>query len=386
MAASVNRFWCALLTLACLTACGPKNVPSGDLDAAAPDVDAAISTETDVAEVADEQVDVLIGTDATIDIAGTDATSPADVLADVALIPDIIKDVDGAAFEDGFIFPALDVTAGSSDGMILIPAGTFWMGCNEAKEPNCEPGSKPQHKVTLSPYYIDPIEVTVAMYKQCVDQGFCPIPAGASPGVDTCVLGQATWPSLLDRPVVCVTQAAAQQFCKWRGSKFDLPTEAQWEMAARGSCEMNGSTADDPACASKMRVYPWGDEYPTCDRTVMAMLWDCPPPFMAPCWSAGCGATPPWWVGGSKPAGDSPYGVHDMAGNADEWLQDGAYAYTSEPQIDPVIGPTAFGIVQDRGGAFNDTAEFLAASHRGGGILWQIHVETHGLRCMRAAD
>jgi formylglycine-generating enzyme required for sulfatase activity len=381
MAASVSRSWCALLTLACLTACGPKNVPSGDLDAAALDVDAAISAETDVAEVADEEVDVLI------DIAGTDATSPADVLADVALIPDIIKDVDGAVFEDGFIFPALDVTAGSSDGMILIPAGTFWMGCNEVKEPNCEPGSKPQHKVTLSPYYIDPIEVTVAMYKQCVDQGFCPIPAGQSPGNDDCKLGAATWPNLLDRPVVCVTQAAARQFCKWRGNKFDLPTEARWEMAARGSCEMNGSTADDPACASMMRVYPWGDEDPTCERTVMGLYFTCPFESPSPCATTGCGADPPWWPGGSKPAGDSPYGLHDMAGNASEWLQDGDYAYMSEPQIDPVIGPTAYGIVQHRGGDFTTLYPVsLTASHRGGGNLWQIHVNQRGLRCVRAAD
>ncbi len=133
-------------------------------------------------------------------------------------------------------------------GMVLIPAGTFWMGCNAANDSNCSSDESPQHKVTLSAYYMDVTETTVAQYQACVDAGVCTAPSTGS---------QATYPSLPNHPVTYVTWTQSQAYCKWRGAAFDLPTEAQWEMAARGSCEKNGSSASDPACAAAMRRRGW---------------------------------------------------------------------------------------------------------------------------------
>ncbi len=135
-------------------------------------------------------------------------------------------------------------------GMVLIPAGTFWMGCNGFKDANCNNNEKPQHKVTLSAYYMDVTETTWANILACVNAGGCP----------------ESWAYVMGSkiPVYNITWDQARQYCQWRGASFDLPTEAQWEMAARGSCEKNGSTSSAPTCAAAMRTYPWGETTPNC--------------------------------------------------------------------------------------------------------------------------
>jgi len=227
-------------------------------------------------------------------------------------------------------------------GMVLIPAGTFWMGCNASKDAACNPDEKPQHKVTLTSYFIDATETTVAQYKACVDAGVCTVPSqvqSSSPA--------ATYPGLTQNPVNHVNWTQAQAFCKWRGSGFDLPTEAQWEMAARGSCEKNGSTATDPACAAAMRTFPWGEATPTCSYAVMREG-----PGVA---NYGCDTGKSWAVG-AKPASDSPYGVHDMAGNVEEWNRDWyASAYPSAAQTNPT-GPASGTDKTHRGGSYQNPA------------------------------
>ena len=99
---------------------------------------------------------------------------------------------------------------------------------------NCNGDESPQHQVTLSSYYMDLTETTVAQYKVCVDAGTCSVPDSVEPKQ------YATYPSQLDKPVNFVAWAQAQAYCQWKGG--DLPTEAQWEMAARGDCGMNGSS------------------------------------------------------------------------------------------------------------------------------------------------
>ncbi len=251
-------------------------------------------------------------------------------------------------------------------GMVLIPAGTFWMGCNASKDTNCNSDENPQHKVTLSAYYIDVTETTVTQYKACVDAGGCTAAGiagsyGKNPN--------ATYPNYSNNPVNYVTWTQSQQYCKWRGAGFDLPTEAQWEMAARGSCEKNGSTAGDPTCAAAMRTYPWGETTATCSYAVM--------------WNGkyGCGTGATWAVG-SIPAGDSPYGLHDMTGNVTEWTRDwyNPTYYSSSPVMDPYesVG-VSFRVF--RGGSFY--SESTPVRHRYG--YTPSHAEnTIGLRCVRS--
>ena len=252
--------------------------------------------------------------------------------------------------------------------MAPIPAGTFWMGCNSAKDSNCNSDESPQHKVTLSAYAMDLTETTVAQYAACVAMGFCGVPSSVQP------TQHATYPGLTDNPVNFVNWDQAQQYCKWRGAAFDLPTEAQWEMAARGSCEFNGSAAGDPACAQAMRTYPWGEETATCG---FAVMWDGP--------NGGCGTNAAWAVG-LKTAGDSPYGLHDMAGNAIEWSRDwyDTAFYGSLPITDPLNGASAdFRVV--RGGSFVYGVGGMRAAFRGSGGYPESGSADHiGLRCSRA--
>ena len=92
----------------------------------------------------------------------------------------------------------------------------------------------PAHQVAMSAYYIDVTETTNMQYKGCVDAKVCAPPTSSPAWADS---GNA------QKPVSGLYWNQARQYCKWRGSAFDLPTEAQWEMAARGSCEKNGSAA-----------------------------------------------------------------------------------------------------------------------------------------------
>ena len=251
-------------------------------------------------------------------------------------------------------------------GMVLIPAGTFWMGCNATKDTNCSGNSdeNPQHKVTLSAYYMDLTETTVTQYKACVDASVCTAPSTGF---------YATYPSLPNNPVNYVTWTQSQAYCKWRGAAFDLPSEAQWEMAARGSCELNGSTAGDAGCAAAMRTYPWGEATATCSYAVMYNGS-----------TNGCGTNATWAVG-SIPAGDSPYGLHDMAGNVWEWTRDwySSTYYSSSPATDPYDSASASYRV-DRGGSFYDVAVYLRAGYRGIVTPSYAYFKLVGLRCMRS--
>jgi len=249
-------------------------------------------------------------------------------------------------------------------GMAPIPAGTFWMGCNSGKDALCALDEEAQHKVTLSAYFIDQTETTVAQYKACVDAGTCSKPSAVQPAAG------ATYPGLADSPVGFVNWAQSQQYCQWRGTGFDLPTEAQWEMAARGRCEENGSTAADSACAQAMRSYPWGEAAPDCTR---AMMVD---------GSAGCGTGAVGAVA-QKLLGDSPFGVHDLAGNVWEWTRDWyATPFAAAHQVDPV-GPASATNRVYRGGSHTSGAEAVRAGNRNTGFPAGAFGNV-GLRCARA--
>ncbi|MFT5368864.1 MAG: sulfatase activating formylglycine-generating enzyme [Candidatus Latescibacterota bacterium] len=180
--------------------------------------------------------------------------------------------------------------------MVAVSAGGFWMGSDLV-----ETEEKPQRLVLLDGFYIDRYEVTVADYQQCVDVGGCDSPA----------LGEdCNWQvgGRSDHPVNCVSWYDASRFCNWAGKQ--LPTEAQWEKAARGT---DG------------RPFPWGNAAPDCEHAVTGWA------------SLGCGAQGTWPVG-SLPAGASPYGALDMIGNVWEWVAD-AYEvdyYTRASLLNPV--------------------------------------------------
>lgn len=202
--------------------------------------------------------------------------------------------------------------------MVEIPAGQFLMGCNAAVDADCEADEKPGHQVTLAAYEIDVTEVTQDQYAACVNYGAC-----AEPGCEWKCADKTL-------PATCLSWADAKTFCAWAGKR--LPTEAEWEKAARGS---DG------------RKYPWGNQEPNCARTNMA----------------GCAGTAE--SAGSHPGGASPYGVLDMAGNMVEMVgdwYDAAY-YASSPAVDPT-GPAKGEKYGGRGGGFKSTAEWHRVSVR----------------------
>jgi formylglycine-generating enzyme required for sulfatase activity len=197
--------------------------------------------------------------------------------------------------------------------MVRIPEGEFFMGCNRAVDNMCSGQEVPGHKVWLDAFDIDRNEVTVADYAACVRAGACSdhhlngfeaegapyqdergFPAaGAAPTVPdwpTCNWGKS---GRENHPINCVAWTHANTYCAWAGKR--LPTEAEWEKAARGP---DG------------RKYPWGNEDATCERSVTNETG-----------VKGCGKKSSWPVG-SKPAGASPYGVMDMSGNIFEWVAD----------------------------------------------------------------
>ena len=229
----------------------------------------------------------------------------------------------------------LDGDQGNLGGMVLIPAGSFEMGCVPGDA--CSPDEKPQHTVTLAAFYLDVTEVTVAKYQACVDAGKCTAPASGGSDYNRGKLGRE------QHPVNGVTWTQADAYCKWTDAKGHLPTEAQWEKAARGGLEG--------------KKYPWGDENPTCTPGQNnTAVWNSG--------GSGCGKDSTWPVGtGSAKNG---YGLYDMAGNVWEWTADwyDSSYYGSSPASNP-SGPGSGSNRVSRGGSFGAGAPgYLRASLR----------------------
>lgn len=215
-----------------------------------------------------------------------------------------------------------DVRERPTDGMrtAYVPAGEFSMGSADRDR-----GERPVHQVVLDGFWLDQTEVTNAQYELCVSTGQCRQAAYAD----------RSWYNGEDQPVVGVTWYDAATYCAWVGG--GLPTEAQWEYAARGSA---GNT------------YPWGEDPPDCDK---ANFW-------VKDTSCAGGTTA---VVGSYPDGQSWCGAMDMAGNVWEWVADWYGQYPPGDQKNPAGPPHGDeGRKLIRGGSWLDDDILLYSSLR----------------------
>ena len=226
----------------------------------------------------------------------------------------------------------MDVTPGE---MVEIAGGTFLMGCAPDNNAGsiCPGPETPAHEVTLPSYFIDRYEVTNGQYKQCVDAGACRAPLTKASRTRTDYYGN---PDFDAYPVVNVSFADAKTYCEW--ADLRLPTEAEWEFAAR---------------SSEANLYPWGSHEPDCTlansvNNLNAM----------PC----VGDTT---MVGSYPEGASAFGVMDMAGNVWEWVAD-YYSpeYYSVSPTEAPFGPVSGSERVVRGGGWSNNWVFLRSSAR----------------------
>lgn len=207
--------------------------------------------------------------------------------------------------------PDPSITAKDGSEMLLIKAGTFWMGGMEEdlasfarKEYLNYLAERPRHTVSISAFYMDKFEITQAQYTRFLDH----IEQTGDRSMDhpeqpdnldhrqRYINSEMTAPQ---QPVVGINWYDAYAYCNWAGKR--LPTEAEWEYAARGP----GDT---------YRKYPWGNEAPNEGGISRANIRSTQSPepdghrYAAPV--------------GSYPDGASPFGIMDMAGNAEEWVHD----------------------------------------------------------------
>ena len=229
-----------------------------------------------------------------------------------------------------------DAVVRTDGDMVFVPAGEFTMGSPDGQGNNDE---HPQHTVYLNAFSIDKTEVTAAQYQRCVEAGACSAPATGG----DCTYGAA---GKSEHPVNCVDWDQAVAFCRWAGKR--LPAEAEWEKAARGT---DG------------RVYPWGDQAP---NSTLANF------------NFNVGSTTSV---GQYPAGASPYGALDMAGNVWEWVADwyDESYYSQSPSENPQ-GPASGDLRVLRGGSWNFVTSYARVAYRGG-FAPDFRLDNFGFRC-----
>jgi formylglycine-generating enzyme required for sulfatase activity len=245
-----------------------------------------------------------------------------------------------------------EVSLNDIDGaeLVYIPAGDFLMGSDYAMDPYIWGGEVPAHDVYVDGFWIYRHEVTNAMYRDCVSEGDCQrtYETGMYLGVNYYSNSEYS-----NYPVVQVEWYQAKDYCEWAGGR--LPTEAEWEKAARGE---DG------------RLFPWGNETPTLN---LINLCDelCPHEEHREEWNDGYPLSSPV---GSFPRGDSPYGAFDMAGNVWEWVSDWFQSdyYTVSPNKNPK-GPSSGESKVVRGGSWYNMTDGVRTVSRTG-------IDPHDLR------
>jgi formylglycine-generating enzyme required for sulfatase activity len=266
--------------------------------------------------------------------------------------------LDGKAGGDGGVPAAVsasgsrDATAPISSETVAVPAATFTMGSDTS-----EAHAQPATRVTISQAFsIDKYEVTVEAYEQCVAEGKCTPshihdssikPADLPKWQAMCNAGV---PGREKNPINCVSRDQATAFCGWR--RMRLPTEAEWELAARGT---------------DAREYPWGNAPPTC---AFAKTRGC---------SDGTGTINV----GTLAGGVAPSGAYDMAGNVWEWVDDGwdkqpPSTLTATDPHRPFTGPK--GVL--RGGSWDFAGSWAKAYFRLG-FPAATAADATGIRCAK---
>jgi eukaryotic-like serine/threonine-protein kinase len=202
----------------------------------------------------------------------------------------------------------------SRPGMVSIPAGDFWMGCNEKVDKECDDDEKPGRTENVKAFWIDRTEVTVAADRSCVQAGGCSSEGLSMPYWDGKEQPDAAWACNWGKegrdnnPLNCVDWNQAQTYCQWAGKR--LPTEAEWEKTARGSDGRKYSWGNK-SFAEAGKVANIADE--TAKKQNASIIW------ALNGYDDGYYGTAPV---GSFPAGASPYGALDMIGNVWEWTAD----------------------------------------------------------------
>jgi formylglycine-generating enzyme required for sulfatase activity len=226
----------------------------------------------------------------------------------------------------------LDAGPGGTAGMILIPGGTFQMGCDT--EDQCQPESRPKHTVTVCPYEIDRTEVSQIAYNDCLTAGMCALPF-------------ASFQPTSDSPVAWATWDMAHAYCTFVGKR--LPTEAEWELAARGTQGF---------------LYPWGTTTLDCTLANATSCQDTLEPV------------------DSYPQGASPFGLVHMIGNVSEWVNDFYGPYTSQAIVDPQ-GPPSGDFRIHRGGGFSYPGALVLSTFWRENREQDAEIDHIGFRCAK---
>ncbi len=248
---------------------------------------------------------------------------------------------------DPCAWSASEPAADCDPEMVFVPAAQFAMGSTQG-----DADELPIHTVYVDAYWIDRFEVTVDAWNACVSAGGC----GGSNGSSSCNVNR---PDRGSHPYNCATWTQAHNYCAWAGKR--LPTEAEWERAARGTTAA---------------TYPWGETEPTCDY---AVIWD------SALGTFGCGVNHTQPVG-SRAAGSSASGALDMTGNVWEWVNDwyAADYYANSPATNPA-GPATGTLRVLRGGSWYESGPGdLRAAFRNAKSPTQSFVN-NGFRCALSA-
>ena len=238
--------------------------------------------------------------------------------------------------------PPRAIAARDGAPMVLVPAGEFWMGLAEGEGLDDE---QPRHKVYLDAYYIDQYEVTTERYAKFLELARWQKPVNWD---------MVKAPDHATRPVIGVSWADADAYCRINGRR--LPTEAEWEKAARGTTE---------------RRFPWGDKRPQAAVALFGQMTKFSYDLLKPI--------------GSYPDGVGPYGAFDLAGNVAEWVQDwydGEY-YRESPEKNPQ-GPRNGQYKMVRGGSWSDMPVYLMSASRTSKLPPDTRNAFIGFRCAQS--